>query len=354
MRKTILFSLITILLINTFSGYAFAGPTSTNYEIKDYSFGGGGTGEAGINSSNYTLFGTAGEIDASNLQSTNYTFGGGLIYTLQASVSAAPTFSNPSTNYDRLKFTLNSGIGAADTTYAIGISTDNFVSDTTHYIQSDNTIGTSMVWQTYPQWGGSSGAYVTGLSSNTTYYIRVKARQGNFTEGAWSSASSAATSFSSLTFSLDSNSITFANLNSGNSYTDSAKTTVFTTSTNSYNGYTVYAKETQALTTPDGNTIANYSSSNGSPTAWSGTGFGYTTNDTSLTGGTANRFSGSKYAGFVTSSGTNGDPVADNPGPILTSISNEQFTISYRVTGDNMTKAGSYSNTIIYTVVAGY
>jgi hypothetical protein len=327
---------------------------STSYRIKNYGFGAGGS--EGLNSSNYSLFGTAGEIDALGLFSTNYTFGGGLIYTLQASVSAAPAFTNSGSNYDRLKFTLDSAVGPADTEYAIGISTDNFVTDTTHYIQSDNTIGTTMTWQTYPQWGGSSGAYVTGLLNNTTYYIQVKSRQGNFTEGPWSVASSATTSDPSLTFSLDSSTINFSNLNSGNTYTDSAKTSVLTTSTNAYNGYVIYAKESQALTSSVG-TIPDFSGSNSSPTTWSGTGFGYNTSDTNLTTGSggASRFSGNKYAAFAISSSTNGDPVADNLGPVQSSpISSEQFTISYRVSGNSTTKAGTYTNTIQYTIVPTY
>lgn len=352
--KLIAFLLLNSCFLILASWPAIAGPQSTSYEIKDYSFGAGGTGQSGITgASNYTIFGTAGEVEFGKLNSTTYSLGGGLIYTLQASVSAAPTFTNPATNYDRLKFTLNSAVGPADSQYAIAISADNFASDT-RYIQTDNTIGANLAWQTYPEWGGANGAFVTGLSNNTTYYIKVKTRQGNFTESQFSVASSATTSDPSLTFSLDSSAITFANLNSGNSYTDSAKTTVLTTSTNAYNGYTIYAKEDQALTSPNG-TIADFSGTNSSPTTWSGLGFGYNTSDTNLSGGTASRFSGSKYAGFTTSSTTNGDPVADNLGPVQNpAISNEQFTISYRVTGNNLTKAGTYTNTIIYTIVAGY
>lgn len=354
-HSLLIFEILFLIFNLALAQSASAGPTSSTYEIKDYSFGAGGTGQSGITgASNYTIFGTAGEVEFGKLDGASlYSIGGGLIYTLQASVSAAPTFTNPATNYDRLKFVLDSAVGPADTQYAIAISTDNFSADT-RYIQTDNTIGANLAWQTYPQWGGSGGAFVTGLANNTTYYIKVKARQGNFTESQYSTVSSATTSDPSLTFSLDSSALTFANLNSGNSYTDSAKTTILTTSTNAYNGYTVYGKEDQALTSPNG-TITDFSGTNSSPTTWSGTGFGYNTNDTNLSGGSASRFSGSKYAGFTISSTTNGDPVADDLGPVQNpAISNEQFTISYRVTGNNLTKAGTYTNTIIYTIVAGY
>ncbi len=348
-------SILSIIVIFIGHQIVFAGPKSTNYELVEYGFGAGGTNTTGTQSTNYALFGTAGEVDNGKLDSTNYSSLNGLIWTMQASVSAAPTFSNPSSNYDRLKFTLNSAIGPADTTYAIAISTDNFVSNT-NYIQSDNTIGPTLGsedWQTYPQWGGTSGAYVTGLSANTTYYIKVKAEQGNFTESRWSSASSATTSSPSLTFGLSAYTLTFDNLGSGNSYTDSTKSTTLTTSTNAYNGYIIYGNVTQPLT-KGATTIANYASPNSAPTIWSGTGFGYTTNDSNLTGGTPDRFTngGPKYAGFTTSSP--GDPVADAAGPVLSAIVNQQYDISYRITVDAAQAAGTYTSTVLYIVVPEY
>ena len=540
MIKKISISLFIILIANSFTGLALAGPQSSTYEIKDYTFGGGGTGESGITgASNYTIFGTAAEIDASKLNgASNYSIGGGLTYTLQAGVPNAPAVTNPGTNYDRLKVVVDNteesdnsptaygpyypnsvsgaeetgidwgpasdpsqpvsslpagdfffnasntaplrvtfggvsipggatitgmqvdvsrsadapssvydwtgghgarflsdgtnslthlgsdlgdgasdwynntdvsyggsnndwGIGGSltpslvndpnfafelsaidegstgitayvdsialtiyvagsspipapdDTTYAIAISSDNFASDT-RYVQSDNTIGTSPVFQTYSVWGGSSGFWATGLANNTTYSVKVKARQGNFTESRYSAVASATTSNPSLTFSLDSNTLNFSNLNSGDSYTDSAKTTTLTTSTNAYNGYTIYGKEDQPLTSSVG-TISDYGSPNSSPTTWSGTGFGYNTSDTNLGGsGGTSRFSGSKYAGFTQSPSTNGDPVADHAGPVTSPVSGEAFTVSYRVTANSTTKAGTYNNTIIYTIVPVY
>ena len=110
---------------------------------------------------------------------------------------------------------------------------------------------------------------------------------------------------------------------------------------------------TQALTFGSNN-IANYASPNSAPTTWSGTGFGYSTDDNSLTGGTGDRFTngGPKFAGFTTSAP--GDPVADHSGPVLTEISNENFNISYRVSADQNTSAGTYTTTVIYVVVPEY
>ncbi len=331
----------------------FAGPQSTTYEIKSYDFGSGGT--SADNSTTYSLFGNTGQVDGLNLNSTNYTNLPGLVFTIGTNVPGAPTLTTPGNNYDRIKISINTSNNPSDTIYAIQVSTASDFSTNVNYVKSDYTLGptlTSSDYQTNSTWG-SSGFFVTGLSSNTTYYVRVKAKQGNFTESEYGPSANITTNVASLSFSLNSSTLTFNNLNSGNSYTDSTQTNVLTTSTNAYNGYTIYGRDTQALTTGNGDTIANYASTNASPTTWSGTGFGYNTNDTSLSGGTANRFSGSKYAGFGTTGP--GDPVADNPGPVTSSaISNEQFTISYRITGSATTPAGTYNNTIVYTIVPSW
>lgn len=329
-------------------------PASTNYKIQDYSFGAGGTKAS--TSESYGLNAIAGEVAFGKPGSTNYQIGAGLTYLMQAHVPPAPTLSNPSTNYDRLKIVINTGDNPTDATYEIAISTDNFATDT-RYVKSDNTIGTTLTtadFRTYLSWGGATGVYITGLQRNTTYYVKAKALQGDFTESKWGPASSGvATADPSLTFSVDSSSITFSNLNSNNAHTDSSKTTTLTTSTNAYNGYVVNARETAPLTAGS-NTIADYVSPNSAPTSWTGTGFGYTTSDSDLAGGAANRFTngGPNYAGFTTSSP--GDPVADHPGPVLTAISNEQFTISYRVTVNSSQQAARYNTTILYVVVPSY
>ena len=351
----VVFEIGIIGIIGIIPPLAEAGPQSTTYELKEYTFGAGGTSQAGADSSTYTLFGTAGELEYDKLTSSTYALGGGLIFTLKANVPPAPSFTNPSQNYDRLKFIIDNGGNPSDATFAIAISTDNFAADT-RYIQNDNTIGATLGsedWQTYANWGGASGEYVTGLAAGTTYYIKVKAEQGNFTESEYGSVANAATSLPSLTFGIDSATLNFTSLNPGNSYTDSSKSTILTTSTNAYNGYIVYGRVTQALTFSTFN-IANYASPNSAPSTWSGTGFGYTTDDASLTGGAGNRFTngGPKYAGFTTSAP--GDPVADHAGPVLTAISSENFTISYRVTADQETEAGVYTTTVLYVVVPEY
>jgi hypothetical protein len=354
--RKLLILILVIGILTTFSAkFSFAGPSGSTYEIKDYSFGAGGTSESGTSGSTYTIFGTAGEVEYGKLIGTTYGVGTGLSFTLKANVPASPSFTNPGTNYDRLKIVIDNGGNAADATFAVAISTDNFAADT-RYVKSDFTVGATQGasdFLTYSAWGSTTGQWITGLHSGTTYYVKVKARQGNFTESEYSLTANATTSSPSLTFGISSTNLNFNSLNSGNSYTDSTQNTTLTTSTNAYNGYIVYARETQPLTSPD-STIADYVSPNSAPTTWSGTGFGYTTNDNSLTGGTTDRFTngGPKYAGFTTTAP--GDPVADHPGPILSPLINDQFNIGYRITVDNTKPAGQYTTTLLYIVVPNY
>lgn len=333
-----------------------AGPVSTNYELRNYGFGAGGTDVATSSGTNYQMYGIAGEQSATQSSSNNYKTNPGLIFTNQANLPPAPTFTNPGSAYDRLKFIVNNGSNPSDAKFAIAITDDNW--GTTNYIQSDDTIGSvlgSEDWQTYAGWGSATGEYITGLQSDTTYKIKVKAETGKFTETGWGPEASTATLVPSLIFGIDSHKVSFDALISENSFTDASKQTVLTTSTNAYNGYSIYVRDTGVLADGLGNTIAEYTSPNSAPTVWTGDGFGYTTNDSNLAGGTADRFTsgGPKYAGFVTSAP--GDPVADHTGPIVESpISNEQFTVSYKVKAPSNTPAGIYTNTVIYVVVPVY
>lgn len=178
----------------------FVLPASTDYRLKSYEFGGGG-GTA--QSAGYSVEGVVGQTAGSQTSGT-YGVGSGLIFVQNANVPAAPTFVNSANWYNKLKFTITTSNNPTDAKFAIAISTDNFA--TTNYIQSDNTIGATLGiedFQTYTTWGGASGAYVTGLSASTTYYIKVKATQGKYTESAWGPVASAATVGSRLSFDID-------------------------------------------------------------------------------------------------------------------------------------------------------
>lgn len=183
--------------------FLFVLPASTNYQLKDFGYGGGGV--ANGTSSNYAASAILGEQNATTLDGATYDLGPGLFYTNQANVPPVPTFTNPSNYYNKLKLTLDTGGNPTDTLFAITISTDNFVSDN-RYVQSDNTVGSTLGiedYQTYSAWGGGSGFLIIGLAANTTYKVKVKAWQGKFTETAYGPEATAATVGQKLTFDID-------------------------------------------------------------------------------------------------------------------------------------------------------
>jgi hypothetical protein len=189
---------------SVFAGFAFlfVFPASTNYRLDGYGFGGGG--EENMTSTNYAIDGITGEQSEDQLQGTNYDLGPGLLLVQQANVPPAPTFTNPSNYYNKLKIVISTGNNPTDTKFAIAISDDNW--STTRYIQNDNTVGATLGSedrQTYAAWGGVSGFDAIGLASNTTYKVKVKAMQGKFTETGYGPESSAATVNPQLSFDID-------------------------------------------------------------------------------------------------------------------------------------------------------
>lgn len=178
-------------------------PTSSNYKLMNYGFGGGGT--ASSSSTNYSLFGSLGQVDQGSPSSANYFIGAGLEFTLQASVSAAPTFVNQSNWYNKLKLTINrGGNDPTDYKYAIRVASG---SGEFQFVQNDNTLGSDLGledWQTYTTWGGASGFNIIGLYPGTTYTAQVSAKQGDFfTQFMWSPTALAATNNSTLSFDID-------------------------------------------------------------------------------------------------------------------------------------------------------
>ena len=189
-------NIIALLILSLAFAYpAFAETlSSTNYRIEGATFdGGGGLGA----STNYQSVDSIGGDSDAGSSSTNYKSLLGFIWGAYPGVPGAPTLTNTgSTLYNSLDFVITIGGNSSDTEYAIAISTDNFV--TTNYIQTDDTVGATVAWQTYTNWGSGSGERVTGLSSSTTYKIKVKARHGADTETGFSSEASATTSSPSL------------------------------------------------------------------------------------------------------------------------------------------------------------
>jgi hypothetical protein len=239
-----MFGGIKLLMVGGLMSLFSAVPTSTNYTLKSYDFGtGGGT----TSSTNYKLNGVTGSQTGATQTSTTYTNKSGEVPTQNANVPPAPTFTNPSSYYNQLKLIVATGNNPSDTKYLIAISDDSFV--TTKYVQTDNSIGTSLSisnYQSYAAWGGASGFLILGLSPSTTYQVKLKAIQGNFSESAYGPTASAATVATSLSFSVTTTltatppfPIGFSGLASGTVFNGDADASL-TISSNATSGGVVY------------------------------------------------------------------------------------------------------------------
>lgn len=178
----------------------FAFPASTNYSIKSYEFGGGG---GSLDSASYGLEAILGQVSAS-MSSALYNVRSGLIFAQMSNVPPAPSLTNSSNWYNKLLLIIDVGGNPSDTKFAVAISDDNWV--TTKWVQSDNIVGTTLGiedYQTYVNWGSGTGENIIGLTSNTTYRVRVKALQGEFTGTDLGPQASAATSAITLSFDID-------------------------------------------------------------------------------------------------------------------------------------------------------
>lgn len=177
-------------------------PTSENYELSGFGFGSGGLGE-GV-SDNYKMNAMLGELATGQLTGENYALGPGLEYVQMTNVPFATTFDNPNNYYNRLRLIIDAASNPSDTLFAVAVSDDDFV--TSYYVKADNRVGESLEladWRTYVDWGGASGEMILGLKANTTYKVRIKARQGKYTETGWGPEASAATVAPNLTFDID-------------------------------------------------------------------------------------------------------------------------------------------------------
>lgn len=122
-----------------------------------------------------------------------------------------------------------------------------------------------------------------------------------------------------------------------------------TVGTNAGSGYTVYTRYTGTLTNLAGATIPDHTGTNAVPTSFSAPGvaaFGYTSEDFTLGTGTAARFNSNNWAKFTT---TNAELAYSGQ-----SVNNETTRVGYQVGVSNLTPAGSYTTTVIMTVVPSF
>ena len=157
----------------------------------------------------------------------------------------------------------------------------------------------------------------------------------------------------SLVSTVGASTITFTPLNQANSYTDTKTLTVNTT-TNGYGGYQTRAYATTP--TSSSSNIPAYSSPWTAPTAWSGTGFGFTSTD--LPSGQSNSYAScggpsTCYAGFPTSLGS-AAVVADHTTAIVGSSVTENTTLTLRIAVPPTQASGAYVGRIVISTSATF
>jgi hypothetical protein len=215
-------------------------PATTNYQLNSYGFGTGGT--ANSSTTTYSLEGITGEVSGTKSSTTTYSVKPGFIETEQANAPKLSALDNGSgVYYNKLHFVIDQQSNPTDALYALSISTDNFSSDI-RYVKSDMTVGSSLVvadYQTYAAFGGGTGASIIGLLPNTTYYVRVKATQGKFTESGYGPSSNATTAGAQLSFSMSTNSVAMGSLLASTVITGNQPVTV-SFATNAASGGDIY------------------------------------------------------------------------------------------------------------------
>ncbi len=229
---------LSLLLGIPLVGFA-AFSSSGTYQLNSYGIGSGGTNSA--SSGTYDLQGNAGEQTNRSTSSSTYTANNGAVQTEQLNIPPAPTLSNGSgTYYNKLSCIVNTGGNPSDATYAIMVDTSSsFLSPS--YVQADGTLGAGVVYQTYAAWGSGSGFQIVGLLPSTTYYAKAAAKQGMFTNTAFStSANSATTASPTLSFSISPNSASLGSF-VPNVITSSSNIS-FTFSTNGTSGGNIYVR----------------------------------------------------------------------------------------------------------------
>ncbi len=220
---------LSIILLSVFPLIVFAEELdSTNYKIVGAkTSSGGGLGD----STNYSLINSIGKISANpRVYSTNYRLYQEPSFAFLAAQPTIQCFETDTDGttactsgppellaggmvaicggdgcYDKARFEISASSNPSDTLYGIQISTDNFVSDI-QYIDGStfrpestydiNDFRTEAVWET-------EDFNIQGLTPNTTYYLRISALHGDFTQSDNSIVANATTTTGSIEFDID-------------------------------------------------------------------------------------------------------------------------------------------------------
>lgn len=313
--------------------------TSPSFKIRGDNLS-GGSGTATSNS-----YGLSADLNPFSDLSDSTSFRQELGYNprLQANTPYPATLANSENYYDRLLITLDESNNPSDTLFAVIISDDDFV--TFKYVQSDGTIGDTLGtedYRTYVSWGGGSGSFILGLNQNTTYKVRTKALNGDFTETGYSSDSNEeTTTVPYVNLALSTSAVALGVLNV-NSISQTSSVTV-RVNTNAYTGYQVYIND----------------SGNGSLGGlYNGAGHTIISADMTLTpgvegyGAQANSATASVDAKYdTTSNQVGGLELSTNALSSNTlAVSDEDTSVLFKATMAPNTVAGQYADVVYYTL----
>ncbi len=186
------------------------------YRIVDPTIDSGGNDDQS-SGSGYNLFSTiGGSLNDERFESANYKLGTGQGYTIMANVPTVASFNTNDISlcgeggcYDRARFEIDTQSNPSDTLYLVEISSDNWTTvqcldGDTHLPKpiADKDINdylTQGAWQA----GTWSGLNILGLQSNTTYQLRIRALNGDFTESEPGPSTEARTNNPTIVFDLD-------------------------------------------------------------------------------------------------------------------------------------------------------
>jgi len=336
-------ALLSFILVTILPIISFAEMQSTSYKIKGETIN--STGGAG-SSTNYKAYDGIGESFAEQGVTVNYELGVGADYPVIAQVPLQPSLTNPASYYDRLQFVIDSASNPSSTLFAIAITADSWA--TLQYIQANDTVSVSPVWQTYANWGGETGEIVLGLSASTTYCIKVQALNGDFSGTRWGPEACVATSEPTLTLDLSANATNFGSLSS-NTINTSTPNIIATVSTNAQNGYVILTKDTGSGSNPGLNSIvaSKLIPSLSTTLAEGAEGYGIQASSSSATVATTYNVSDSTVGGLQLSF----QNLATKSGP----GTNDAVVVTHKATVSTATKAGvDFQDIITYSAVASY
>jgi hypothetical protein len=230
-KNGIIFSLILVISLSFNSSFALAETiVSPSYKIEGLTFG--ADGGADLNSANFRLnLSAGGNLNDVKLQSTSYKVGAGVKSVLQANIpqlacfesttSASTDCTDPAVVpngmeqvcgfggcFNKARFEIDAQGNPTDTLYSVQITTDagwgswNYVDGTSRFIESvanhdiDDYL-TESVWES-----GAGVFNIVGLDPAVTYYLRITALRGDFTESGYSNVLSSTTGVATTSFNV--------------------------------------------------------------------------------------------------------------------------------------------------------